>query len=328
MSAARGRAALASPAVATPEPGPDTESETETDLDIALAAADEQPRVPDLPPSVDVTLPEHGPLPVRFIAGPAGAPTVLLLHGWTATADLNFFTCYDALGARYRVVAFDHRGHGVGVRTRKTFRLEDCADDAAAVLDALGIESAIPVGYSMGGTVAQLLWRRHRDRVDGLVLAATAPYFAGTQAERLRFTGFTAVATLARFTPAQARSWLTDQFFLQRKDWGEWAIEQASQHDWRMILEAGRAIGEFSSTDWLGEIDVPTAVITTMRDTVVPLRRQTRLFEGIPDAEVFRVDAAHDAIASSAGRFVPQLLRAVESVTTRLARPTAATAHR
>src|SRR5690606_5350054 len=128
-------------------------------------------------------LAERGPLFVRDIAGPPGAPTVVLLHGWTASADLNWFTCYQPLSEHVRIVAFDHRGHGRGLRSRRTFRLEDCADDVAAVADELGIESFVPVGYSMGGPVAQLLWQRHRARVDGLVLCATAPYFAGRRPE-------------------------------------------------------------------------------------------------------------------------------------------------
>ena len=99
--------------------------------------------------------------------------SVLLLHGWTANADLNFFTCYRPLGEHFRVVAIDHRGHGRGIRTRKAFRLEDCADDAAALCDLLGIDSVIPIGYSMGGTIAQLMWRRHPQLVRGLVLGAT-----------------------------------------------------------------------------------------------------------------------------------------------------------
>lgn len=293
-------------------------TEAGTDLEITVAAA-EEPRAPALPASTEVELPGIGVVPVRDLPGPPDAPVVVLLHGWTATADLNFFTCYAPLAEHYRVIAFDHRGHGTGLRSRKAFKLEDCADDVVAVLDALGIDTVIPFGYSMGGTVAQLLWRRHPYRVDALVLGSTAPYFAGKQAERLSFMGLTGLAALARFTPSQARSWLTDQFYLQRKDWGEWAIEQASQHDWRMILEAGRAIGEFSSSDWIGDIDVPTAVIVTMTDTVVPLRRQVRLFEQIPGAAPFRIDAGHDAIVNHAGRYVPQLLRAFEAVAGRAA---------
>ncbi len=80
-----------------------------------------------------------------------------------------------------------------------------------------------------------------------------------------------------------------------------------------MVLEAGRALGEFSSSDWLHEIDVPDLVVVTMRDQVVPLRRQARLFEWIPGAEAFRVDAGHDAVVADADQFVPQLVRAIES---------------
>ena len=49
------------------------------------------------------------------------------------------------------------------------FRLEDCADDIAALLAALGVDRCIAVGYSMGGPIAQLLWQRHPHLVDGLV---------------------------------------------------------------------------------------------------------------------------------------------------------------
>jgi pimeloyl-ACP methyl ester carboxylesterase len=205
------------------------------------------------------------------------------------------------------------------LRSRKTFRLEDCADDAVRVADALGIDTFVPVGYSMGGPIAQLLWLRHRHRVDALVLCATAAYFAGRRPERLSFIGLTGLAALARVTPVQARGWLTDQLYLQRKSqtWSDWAIDQASSHDWRMVLEAGRAIGEFSSSDWIHDIDVPTSLIITMRDQVVPLRRQVKLFEGIPGAEPFRVDGPHDAVVSEASSFVPQLLRAIESALSR-----------
>ena len=80
---------------------------------------------PDLPPGAAMLLPGRGTTFVRTVTGPVGAPTVVLLHGWTATADLNWFTCYEALGEHFRVVALDHRGHGRGIRSRKAFRLED-----------------------------------------------------------------------------------------------------------------------------------------------------------------------------------------------------------
>ncbi|HEY5695927.1 MAG TPA: alpha/beta fold hydrolase, partial [Acidimicrobiales bacterium] len=86
---------------------------------------------------------------------------------------MNWFPAYDALAEHCRVVALDHRGHGQGIRTARRFRLADCADDAVALADVLGIDRFIPVGYSMGGLIAQLTWHRHPDRVGGLVLGAT-----------------------------------------------------------------------------------------------------------------------------------------------------------
>ena len=77
-----------------------------------------------------------------------------------------------------------------------------------------------------------------------------------------------------------------------------------------MVLEAGRAIGGFRSVEWLGEIDVPTTVIVTMQDDVVPVRRQIELFEGIPGARALRIDAGHDAAVSQPGRYVPVLVQA------------------
>lgn len=275
--------------------------------------------MPDLPPARTIELADRGPITVRELPAPPGAPTLMLLHGWTATADLNWFRCFDELGTRYGVVAFDHRGHGSGLRSKKTFRLEDCADDAMAVADAVGLDTVIPVGYSMGGPVAQLVWRRFPDRVDGLVLCATAPYFVGTRPERLSVLGVTGLAALARVTPVQAREWLTEQLYLQRKTsaWEPWAIQQASTHDWRMVLEAGRAIGGYTASEWIGEVDVPTSVVVTMRDRVVPLRRQVKLFEWIPDAEAFRVDADHDAVVAPHPAFLATLLRAIASVVER-----------
>lgn len=274
---------------------------------------------PDLPPGAAMVLPGRGTTFVRHLAGPPGAPTVMLLHGWTATADLNFFTCYEPLARHVGVVALDHRGHGRGIRSRRSFRLADCADDAAAVCDVLGLERVIPLGYSMGGPIAQLMWRRHRDRVQGLVLCATSAYFSTSRNERLAFLGLTGLAALARLTPAQARKWLTEQVYLQRKsdEWQPWAVQEAAMHEWRTVLEAGRAVGNFSSREWIGHVDVPTSVVITMRDSVVPTRRQIRLFESIPGAEAFRVDGDHDAVVMQPDRFVPTMVRAIHSVVER-----------
>ena len=271
---------------------------------------------PLLPPARFVELPGRGTVMVRDFGGAPGAPTIVLLHGWTATADLNWFRCYAGLGERYRVIAFDHRGHGTGLRSKKPFRLEDCADDAVDIAAALGVDRFIPIGYSMGGPVAQLVWHRHPGCVTGLVLCATAPYFAGRREKRLGAVGFAGLAAVARLAPEQAKTWLVEQLYLQRRTekWGPWAMRETADHDWRAVLEAGRELGKFSSTEWIGGVDVASSSVLTMRDQVVPLRRQVKLLEQIPGCEAFRVDGMHDAVVANADRFVPTLIRAIESV--------------
>ncbi len=280
------------------------------------------PDGPALPPGRPVELAGRGTTFVREVLGPPGAPTVVLLHGWTVTADLNWFACFEPLGRRFRVLALDHRGHGRGIRSVRPFRLADCADDVVALADALGIDRFVPVGYSMGGPIAQLTWRRHPDRVEGLVLAATARNFAGTREERLGFAGLGGLALAARLTPTPVKDYLAHEVLRRRSSrrFEAWAMEQVRRNDWRAVLEAGRALGSFSSREWIGEIDVPTAVIITTQDTVVPPRRQLRLAASIPDAAVLTVDADHAACVMAAHLFVPALLQACDSVVWRARR--------
>ncbi|HLF41346.1 MAG TPA: alpha/beta fold hydrolase, partial [Acidimicrobiia bacterium] len=73
------------------------------------------PLPPVLPPGRVVDLPGRGEVFVRD-SGETDLPPVLLLHGWTVSADLNFFTVYAELAGHYRILALDHRGHGRGMR--------------------------------------------------------------------------------------------------------------------------------------------------------------------------------------------------------------------
>src|SRR5262245_36232789 len=132
------------------------------------------PVPPHLPPGRVINLAGRGEVVVRDSGGAPPGPSVLLLHGWTASADLNFFPVYAHLARSYRVIALDLRGHGRGMRSTEPFSLEDCADDAAALLAQLGTEQVIVVGYSMGGPVGLLLARRHPGKVAALVMQATA----------------------------------------------------------------------------------------------------------------------------------------------------------
>ena len=275
---------------------------------------------PTLPPGRHVLLPGHGRTFVRELEGPPGAPVLVLLHGWTATADLNWFACYAPLAERYRVIALDHRGHGRGIRSCEPFTLERCADDVAALARVLELPPFIPVGYSMGGPIAQLLWQRHPELVDGMVLCATSRTFTGSMRERLLFGVATGTSVLAgalpltKLTNAALGAW--DQW-RQRRGSPWWGYDDVARHDWEDILEAGRETLRFDSRRFVGQIDVPAAVVVTGDDDVVPVRRQLALAASLRDATVHRVHGGHAVCSTAPQLFVPILHDACASVAAR-----------
>ncbi len=113
-------------------------------------------------------------------------------------ADLQFFTAYEALATRFSFVTIDHRGHGRGLRSDHRFELEDAADDAAVLVESLGVAPVIAVGYSMGGPVSMLLARRHPHLVRGLVVQATALEWCSSRWERWRWRTVHLIGPLLR----------------------------------------------------------------------------------------------------------------------------------
>src|SRR6478609_7709985 len=269
-----------------------------------------------------VELTGRGTTFVREVAGPRDAPTLLLLHGYMASAGLNWFRAFDTLGQDFRVVAPDARGHARGLRSRRHMRLADCADDMAALIDELGTGPVIAVGYSMGGPIAQLLWKRHPEKVSGLVLCATAPEL-GFGVRALNDAYLATVAGVARATgrlatvPAAGANVLRRVRVHRPANFLEWAADEMRRHDVRMLTEAARSISRFDSRSWIHDVDVPTAVLRTNRDRLVDPANQTELVRAIRGARVVDHDHGHFACAMST--FTEPLVGACRDVAWRAA---------
>ena len=250
-----------------------------------------------VPPARIVTVPGRGEMFVRaHLTGRTDRPTVLLLHGWTASADLQFVTAYEELAEAYDFVAVDHRGHGRGIRADEPFSLEDVADDAAGVVEALGLGPVLAVGYSMGGPVAMLLRHRHPDLVSGLVLGATALEWKATRLDRARWLGLPfsesflrsrlgarllkwSLARTARKVPAIAPLM-------------PWLSAEMRRNDVRAITDAGRALASYDARPWASDLGVPTTVMVTTKDRLVDPVKQ-RALAAATRAEVVDVEADH-----------------------------------
>lgn len=257
----------------------------------------------------------RGRIRVVEYAGPAGAPTLMLLHGLGATGPLNWLTAFDDLAERYHVVAVDHRGHGHGIPTRR-FRLRDCADDAVAVADALGIRRFIAVGYSMGGPIAKLCWSRHPGRVSGLVLCATARHFTPDRYPVLTRAVLPGAVVGARLAPNLVRNQIIEGMLRDVKapQARDYVRKEMSGADPAALAQATRAVLRFSSRNWASDIKVPTAVVVMTRDKVVPTRRQYALAAAIPGAKQFEVNGDHFACADRNTGFVSELVAACDYV--------------
>ncbi len=242
-----------------------------------------------------------------------GRPAVMLLHGWTVSADLNWHTAYEPLvQAGYRVLAIDHRGHGRGLRTMEPFRLVDCAADAVAAVRALGLAPATFVGYSMGGTIAQLIARDHREAVRGIVLSATSQHFSDPDTARLwKLMGlFGLTLSLA---PRVAWRAGFRRVGIPVTPETSWWLSEMTRHSTPDIAEAGRELGRFDSRPWLGTVSVPAASVITTRDRSVPPRNQRELAAAI-GGTVIEAPIDHLDVTTRADDFNPALLQALAAV--------------
>ncbi len=266
-----------------------------------------------------VELPGRGTTRVWECAGPRGAETLMLIHGVAVTAELNWGRVFAPLARHFRVVAADLRGHGDGIGAGCRFRLEDCADDIAALAETLRIRTFAAVGYSMGGMVAQLLYRRHAPLLSGLVLCSTAGNVRESPMERLAALALPTAAAAIRWNPLLqlVSAEVPGMALLGHIDdlaTASWARAQLSRTTLAAAVSAIQAVCEFTSDGWISGVHVPTAVVVTTRDRIVPASRQLRLARAVAGASVHEVDADHGACINAPQLFAPALLEACWSV--------------
>jgi 3-oxoadipate enol-lactonase len=282
------------------------------------------PVPPRLPPGRVVYLPGRGEVFVRDSGGAPAAPAVLLLHGWTASADLNFFPVYECLAEAYRVIALDLRGHGRGMRSTEPFTLEDCADDAAALLDQIGAGRVIVVGYSMGGPVGMLLARRHPGCVKALVMQATALEWRDAAHEWMVWRLMPVLelglrlGTGADIVERVLRQAVEEQPELEAIR--PWLIAEFGRGLAPDLADAGRALGRYDARPWARRVGVPAAMLITTRDRLVRPAKQRELAKAL-NAHVIEIDADHDLPLVKGAEYARLTRIAVDTVAAAAAAP-------
>jgi 3-oxoadipate enol-lactonase len=241
---------------------------------------------------------------------PAGHPTVLLLHGLGADANSWILQIPALSEAGFRPIATDTPGFGWSPYDERGWSIPRMAAHLASLLAELQTGPAHVVGLSMGGTIAQQLTLDYPQLTRSLVLVST---FAVLRPHTVRgwyyfLQRFILVNTLGLV--AQARVVAQTVFPAPgQEQLRKILVETISRANPRAYRKAMASLGRFNSMKRLGEIRVPTLVVTGANDTTVPPNRQRRLVENIPGArQVVIPEAGHAVPVDQAERFNRELL--------------------
>lgn len=219
-------------------------------------------------------------------------PPLLLVAGIPGTAS-DWAPLVERLAATRRVIAYDNRGSGGSTVTAGPYTTAQLADDAAALLDRLGIERSDVFGVSLGGMICQELALRHPDRVVGLVLGCTHTGFAHAVQPPIE-TG--------RAFTMQTEDWAKRMRALAplafARDVDTSLLERFTEKKSRDVQDpAGYraqvdAVLNHDALDRLGAIRAPTLVVTGDDDRIIPGANSEVLAQRISGARLEAIGGA------------------------------------
>jgi pimeloyl-ACP methyl ester carboxylesterase len=219
-----------------------------------------------------------------------GVGEPLLLVTGFAISSAVFEPVLDLYTPHFDCIVYDHRGSGRSLGSRAPRTTGGMADDAAGLLDALGIPSAHVYGLSMGGMVAQEIALRHPRRVDRLILGCTSP--GGLRASRPGFGELSALASGARTLRATAL--FTPGFRRRHPRRVQQLLRPFAAHPTPRagVMAQIAASAMHDACSRLERIAAPTLVVHGEHDQLVPVRNAHTLARLIPLAELAVVPGA------------------------------------
>lgn len=224
--------------------------------------------------------------------------TIFLISGLGGTASF-WNPCVSVLAAHHRVLRLDQRGIAASTRGRATCSIEQLARDCLAVMDARDIDSAILIGHSTGGCIAQEMALLAPQRVQRLVLSGT---WGQTNRYMQELFGLRrnmlasdprAYASTAAFLTYEA-SWLNANWPVYEASLANAPLTSASQ---KIVQERIDALLSFDRSAALGDIRQPTLILGARDDVLVPAFLQESLANMLANAEIH--------IFSHGGHFFP-----------------------
>ena len=255
-----------------------------------------------------------GGLGLAYEASGEGFP-LLLIMGLGANSDWWDPRLVEDLSRDFHVVRFDNRGTGRSDDSEETYTLRTLADDAAGLMDALGIARAHVFGMSMGGMIAQELALGHPERVGRLVLGSThcggshvVPPTADALGIMARLAGAASAEESGRLTVALC---FTKEAMTQERAaveaWARGALKVPTSLE--TLGRQMQAIGDFDAYDRLPTLRAPTLVLAGAKDILIPPENGSVLAKAIPGAQFVLLEHSAHGLAED----MDEVLRSVRA---------------
>lgn len=243
--------------------------------------------------------------------GPDGAPVVMLSNALGSTMEM-WAPQVPALATRFRVLRYDHRGHGMSPVPPGPYEIADFGRDALELLDRLEIERAHFCGLSLGGMTGMWLAANAPERVDRLVLLCTTAHFDDQGVWRQRIAAVREGGTEA-VADAGMERWFSEAFREREPRTVARFRAMVAAQPAEGYAETCGALERMDLRPQLPTIQAPTLVIAGDDDPSTPVEPHARLLaERIPGARLEVVAARHMANVEQAEAVTALILEHLE----------------
>lgn len=222
--------------------------------------------------------------------GPEDAP-VLVLANSLGTRWEMWDMQVEALSEHFRLVRYNHRGHGGSEVPPGPYSMADLGGDVISLLDELGVKKFSFCGLSIGGMVGMWVASEIPERIERLALVCTSPKMGtpdmwNERAETARTEGVSALKD------AVLERWYTDAFHERDPEAVARTGEMLSDTPGEGYAGCCEAIRDMDLTERLGRITAPTLVVSASEDPATPPDHGEAINAAIPDSEMIVIENA------------------------------------